>query len=233
VKILIIEDNPRLSERIKHHLQKQYLVEVARTGDEAIVIASSQTIDLILLDLGLPDMKGLEVCQKIRELGVVAPILVLTGIDLVEQKVELLNAGADDYMTKPFESSELKARIRALERRRHRQPPQETLSIGDLTLDPSTRTVVRAGVPIMLRRKEFDILEYLIKHKGRVLSRQMIINHAWVSTTVAWTGSVDVHIKQLRDKVDKPFHQKLIKTTYGVGYSISDTQTSELATKAQ
>jgi DNA-binding response OmpR family regulator len=233
VKILIIEDNPRLSERIKHHLQKQYLVEVARTGDEAIVIASSQTIDLILLDLGLPDMKGLEVCQKIRELGVVAPILVLTGIDLVEHKVELLNAGADDYMTKPFESSELKARIHALERRRHRQPPEETLRISDLTLDPSTRTVVRAGVPIMLRRKEFDILEYLIKHKGRVLSRQMIINHAWVSTTVAWTGSVDVHIKQLRDKVDKQFQQKLIKTTYGVGYSISDTQTSELAAKAQ
>jgi two-component system copper resistance phosphate regulon response regulator CusR len=233
VKILIIEDNPRLSERIKHHLQKQYLVEVARTGDEAIVIASSQTIDLILLDLGLPDMKGLEVCQKIRELGVVAPILVLTGIDLVEHKVELLNAGADDYMTKPFESSELKARIHGLERRRHRQPPEETLRISDLTLDPSTRTVVRAGVPIMLRRKEFDILEYLIKHKGRVLSRQMIINHAWVSTTVAWTGSVDVHIKQLRDKVDKQFQQKLIKTTYGVGYSISDTQTSELAAKAQ
>jgi DNA-binding response OmpR family regulator len=220
MKVLVIEDNPRLSDRIKIHLSKSYLVEVARSGDDAIEIVTSQTIDIILLDLGLPDMPGIEVCRKIRELGITAPILILTGIDDVTSKVELLDAGADDYMTKPFDTSELKARINALERRRDRHPPENDLKIDDLIVSPSKRSVVRSGKDIKLRRKEFDILEYLLKNKDRVLSRQMIINHAWISTSATWTGSVDVHIKQLRDKIDKPFQRQLIKTTYGVGYSI-------------
>lgn len=180
MKVLVVEDNPRLSERIKYHLRKHCLVEVANNGDEAISMASSQPADVILLDLGLPDMPGLEVCQKIRELGIATPILVLTGNDETLSKVELLNSGADDYMTKPFEASELIARINALERRRNRNAPEDILTLEDLTLRPSTRTVTRAGIEIKLRRKEFDILEYLLKNKGRVLSRQMIINHAWV-----------------------------------------------------
>jgi DNA-binding response OmpR family regulator len=220
MKVLVIEDNPRLAERIKSLLQKYYLIEVASSGDEAISIAASQTTDVILLDLGLPDMNGLEVCQKIRELGVIAPILVLTGVDDIPSRVSLLNAGADDYMTKPFDADELKARINALERRRNRSPPQDDLTIRDLILSPAKRTVTRNGVNVNLRRKEFDILEYLLKNKGRVLSRQMIINHAWISTSTAWTGSVDVHIKQLRDKIDRPFLVPIIKTTYGVGYSV-------------
>jgi DNA-binding response OmpR family regulator len=227
LKVLIIEDNPRLAERIKDHLHKYYLVEVALTGDEGIAIASTHTVDVILLDLNLPDMPGLEVCQKIRELGVVSPVIVLTGIDTSNTKVDLLNAGADDYMTKPFVANELRARINALERRRQRKPPETTLRAGDLTLNSASRTVERSGQQIQLRRKEFDILEYLLKNKGRVLSRQMIINHAWISTTVAWTGSVDVHIKQLRDKVDKPFNTPLIKTSYGVGYSIESDKIVE------
>ena len=220
MKVLVIEDNPRLADRIKNLLQKHYLIELAGSGDEAISIATSQTTDVILLDLGLPDMSGLEVCQKIRELGVIAPILVLTGVDDIPSRVSLLNAGADDYITKPFDADELKARINALERRRNRSPPQDELVIRDLVLSPTKRTVTRSGLDVKLRRKEFDILEYLLKNKGRVLSRQMIINHAWVSTSTAWTGSVDVHIKQLRDKIDRPFLIPIIKTTYGVGYSI-------------
>ena len=220
MKVLVIEDNPRLAERIKSHLSKHYLVEVAQSGDEAIGIAATHTSDIILLDLGLPDMPGIEVCQKLRALGVTAPILVLTGIDDIPNRVALLNKGADDYMTKPFDSGELKARINALERRRNRSPPSDELTVRDLILNPAKRTVVRNGIDVKLRRKEFDILEYLIKNQGRVLSRQMIINHAWISTSTAWTGSVDVHIKQLRDKIDRPFEAPIIKTTYGVGYSV-------------
>lgn len=224
MKVLVIEDNPLLSDRIKHCLQKHYLVEIARSGDEGISLATSQLTDIILLDLGLPDMHGREVCQKIRELGITVPILVLTGDDEVPSKIELLDTGADDYMTKPFDANELKARINALERRRSKEPPEENLVIEDLVMNPSKRTVTRAGVLVQLRRKEFDILEYLLKNKGRVLSRQMIINHAWTSASTTWTGSVDVHIKQLRDKIDKPFQTYLIKTTYGVGYSIEAPQ---------
>lgn len=220
MKVLVIEDNPRLADRIKNHLRKNYLVEVAQSGDEAIGIAAANTDDIILLDLGLPDMSGLEVCQKLRHLGITAPILVLTGVDTIPSRVSLLDAGADDYMTKPFDAGELKARINALERRRNRSPLAEDLVARDLVLNPATRTVTRDGKDVKLRRKEFDILEYLLKNKGRVLSRQMIINHAWISTSSAWTGSVDVHIKQLRDKIDKPFLVPIIKTTYGVGYSI-------------
>jgi len=220
MKVLVVEDNPRLADRIKNLLQKNYLIELASSGDEAISIATSKTTDVILLDLGLPDMNGLHVCQKVRELGVSAPILVLTGVDDIPSRVSLLNAGADDYMTKPFDAAELKARINALERRRHRSPPEEDLKARDLILSPARRTVTRGGIEVKLRRKEFDILEYLLKNKGRVLSRQMIINHAWISTSTAWTGSVDVHIKQLRDKIDRPFLVPIIKTTYGVGYSV-------------
>jgi len=224
MKVLVIEDNPRLADRIKNLLQRNYLIELAASGDEAISIAATQTTDIILLDLGLPDMNGLEVCKKIRELSITAPILVLTGMDDIITKVELLDAGADDYMTKPFDASELKARINALERRRDRSPLEEDLKAQDLLLNPAKRIVTRSGKMINLRRKEFDILEYLLKNKGRVLSRQMIINHAWISTSAAWTGSVDVHIKQLRDKIDRPFQIPIIKTTYGVGYSINTSE---------
>jgi DNA-binding response OmpR family regulator len=224
MKVLVIEDNPRLADRIKNLLQRNYLIELASSGHEGISIAASHTADIILLDLGLPDMNGLEVCQKIRELNITAPILVVTGMDNILSKVDLLNADADDYVTKPFDANELKARINALERRRDRTPPEIDLKAQDLVLNPAKRTVTRNGVEVNLRRKEFDILEYLLKNKGRVLSRQMIINHAWVSTSAAWTGSVDVHIKQLRDKVDRPFPIPIIKTTYGVGYSINTSE---------
>ena len=224
MKVLVIEDNPRLADRIKTLLQKYHLVEHASTGDQAISISVSNPVDIIMLDLNLPDMSGLDVCQKLRGLAIQAPILVVTGIDTIESKVDLLNAGADDYIVKPFEPKELRARIDALARRRNRLPPEENLTAHDLVLNSAARTVTRSGVPIELRRKEFDILEYLLKNKGRVLSRQMIINHAWISTSSAWTGSVDVHIKQLRDKIDKPFPVSVIKTTYGVGYSIQKNE---------
>lgn len=220
MKLLIIEDNPRLSARMKQQLQKWYIVEVADSGDEGLRLASTDSFDLILLDLGLPDTPGLEVCRQLRQLTRETPILIVTGIDTVASRVELLEAGADDYITKPFDISEMRARINALARRRERNAAIPLIVVGDLVIDPAKRTVNRNGVPITLRRKEFDILEYLAAHVGRVVSRQMIINHAWPITTKGWTGSVDVHIKQLRDKVDKPFSYPLIKTSYGIGYMV-------------
>jgi len=220
MKLLVIEDNPRLTARIKQQLQRWYIVEVAHTGDEGLRLVSSSPFDLILLDLGLPDTPGLEVCRQIRQLTTHTPILVVTGVDTTESKVDLLDAGADDYITKPFDLSELRARINALARRGDRSASIPLVTVGDLTIDPASRKVARSNIPISLRRKEFDILEYLARNVGRVLSRQMIINHAWPTTSTSWTGSVDVHIKQLRDKVDKPFSYPLIKTSYGVGYMV-------------
>ena len=220
MKILVIEDNPRLAIRIKQQLRKWYLVETALSGDEGLQQISTDSFDIVLLDLGLPDTPGLEVCKQIRFISKDIPILVVTGIDTTESRVELLDAGADDYITKPFDISELRSRINALARRRLRSISEENIIVGDLVINPSSRNVTRNGLEINLRRKEFDILEYLASHAGRVMSRQMIINHAWTSTSSSWIGSVDIHIKQLRDKVDRPFSYPLIKTAYGVGYVV-------------
>lgn len=220
MKLLIIEDNPRLASRIKKQLRQWFIVETAASGDEGLRLASTAIFDIVLLDLGLPDTPGLMVCKQLRQLSKDIPILVVTGIDTTESRVELLDAGADDYITKPFELAELKARINALARRRSRNESQSNITIGDLIIEPSSRFVSRAGQSILLRRKEFDILEYLAANAGRVMSRQQIINHAWPTGSSSWVGSVDVHIKQLRDKIDKPFSYPLIKTTYGVGYMV-------------
>lgn len=220
MKILVIEDNPRLAERIKRQLQKWFIVEIAQSGNEGLQLAVNNSFDIILLDLGLPDMSGLEVCKHLRNISADIPILVVTGVDTSISRIELLDTGADDYITKPFDPPELIARINALTRRRARSESHAVITVGDLLISPGKRTVIRAGTPIILRRKEFDILEYLALNKGRVMSRQMIINHAWPSTSASWIGSVDVHIKQLRDKVDKPFDYPLIKTSYGVGYMV-------------
>lgn len=221
MKILIIEDNPRLAQRIKQQLQKWYIVELASSGTEGIQVVSGNIYDLVLLDLGLPDMTGLEVCKHIRNLTPDIPILVVSGIDTTVSRIELLDSGADDYITKPFDPAELVARINALARRRGRSASQKCITIGDLVVEPGPRIAKRAGEYIKLRKKEFDILEYLALHQGQVVSRQMIINHAWPSNSSSWVGSVDVHIKQLRDKIDKPFSYPLIHTSYGVGYMIA------------
>lgn len=220
MKILVIEDNPRLADRIKTQLRKWYIVEHAASGSSGLEMMANADFDLIMLDLGLPDMRGLQVCSNIRMLSPNIPILVLTGIDTLSSRVELLDTGADDYLTKPFEPEELIARINALSRRRVRNEVLTKIKIDSLVIDPANRTVTREGQQINLRRKEFDILEYLALNKGRVMPRQMIINHAWSSTSSSWVGSVDVHIKQLRDKIDRPFEKQLIKTSYGIGYLI-------------
>lgn len=220
MKIVVIEDNPRLAEKVRQQLYQSHLVEIAHSGDAGLDLITNGAFDLVILDLQLPDIPGLEVCRLIRKISNDIPILVVTGVDTSASRVTLLENGADDYITKPFDAAELRARINALARRRKRSTHTAILTVGDLTINSTKRQVERAGTLINLRRKEFDILEYLVSHAGRIMSRQMIIDHAWSSTTTSWVGSVDVHIKQLRDKVDRPFAYPLIKTSYGIGYYI-------------
>jgi len=216
MKVLIVDDNQRLVDRMRFRLRKWFVIDTASSGHDALVAIESDTFDIVLLDLGLPDMHGREVCRRIRSISAV-PILILTGANETDTVVDLLNNGADDYMTKPFDAQELRARINALLRRRS-STVATVLAVEDLIIDLSTHTVYRGDTPIALRRKEFDILEYLAINKGRVVSREMIIHHAWSTTAGAWVGSVDVHIKHIRDKIDKPFATHLLKTVYGIGF---------------
>jgi DNA-binding response OmpR family regulator len=223
MRILIVDDSSAITAALRHGLKGYYTVEATSLGQEAIELAEHD-FDVIILDLGLPDMKGIEVCRHIRSVGIQAPILVLTANEEAAQKVSLLDAGADDYLTKPFNLEELKARLRALLRRHNSRISQSSLSVGDLELDIASRRVRRANQDIELRRKEFDLLECLMRNTGHVISRATILNVVWGPDTEVWTNAIDVHIKHLRDKVDKPFSRPLIQTVHGVGYKIDANQ---------
>ncbi|MDB5161590.1 MAG: DNA-binding response regulator [Candidatus Saccharibacteria bacterium] len=218
MKLLVVEDNARLAERITEKLHKLHSVDVAENGHEVMDKVSHMNYAVIILDLGLPDMTGLEICRQLRKQSVNTPILILTGNGETDSKVDLLNEGADDYMTKPFNTDELKARVKALGRRRSRLSVSPELQYLDLKMDVDQRIVTRAGQMIYLRRKEFDILEYLLSNQGRVLTREMIMNHVWDADKTSWLSTVDVHIKHLRDKIDRQFEIPIIKTVYGLGY---------------
>jgi DNA-binding response OmpR family regulator len=220
MRALIIEDNRNIRLSLKRGLRDLSVIEFAGQGEEGIRLAEQNNHDIIVLDLGLPDITGLEVCIRIRAAGITTPILVLSADIDSKQKVILLNSGADDYLTKPFSLEELKARMKALLRRGSVELKGNCLRVADLELDCDTRTVTRANQPISLRRKEFDLLEYLMRNNGFVVSRSMVMDHVWGAETDTWTNAIDVHIKYLLDKVDKPFKLQLIKTVHGVGYKI-------------
>jgi two-component system OmpR family response regulator len=223
MKLLIIEDNRLLISSLKKLLDALYIVDFVRTGREGIENANSFKYSVILLDLGLPDMNGFDVCRELRQANITTPVIILSVQKASESSVKLLNCGADDYLAKPFNGDELKARIAALLRRNQEMVEENVKSIGDLTINITRRQVWRSGVTISLRRKEFDILEYLVTNHGRALTRSMILDYAWESGTEGWNNTVDVHIKHLRDKVDRPFGGSLIKTAYGIGYMVDDT----------
>lgn len=223
MKILYIDDNRLLIDSVKKLLGKVYTVDFAENGYDGLQCALAVRYSVILLDLHLPDMDGFEVCRKLRAANVTAPIMILSVRKDPESSVKLLNSGADDYITKPFNSEALKARVAAVLRRGQAMSKETVIQVGDLTVNVTRRQVLRAGIPISLRRKEFDILEYLTSNRGRVLTRGMILSHVWEAGTERWNNTVDVHIKYLRDKVDRPFEKPLIKTAYGVGYMIDDT----------
>jgi DNA-binding response OmpR family regulator len=223
MKVLYIDDNRLLAHSVKKILDPTYVVDLRLTGREGIATARSTKYAVILLDLCLPDMNGLDVCRELRRHNVGAPILVLTVQKDPLMSVQLLNCGADDYVTKPFNSDVLKARIAALLRRGQEVEVEKIIGVSDLKVNVTRRQVWRSGVKIPLRRKEFDILEYLAANRGRTLTRAMIIDHVWESGKEGWNNTVDVHIKNLRDKIDRPFDKALIKTTYGIGYMIDDS----------
>lgn len=225
MKLLCIDDNVELIESLRHFLAAGSSLASATAGKEGLVLASKNHYDAIILDLGLPDISGKEVCMQLRKRSVHTPVLVLSGIKDPDIKVALLEAGADDYMTKPFTIDELRARLFVLLKRSGAGAPQENLyllKVGSLTLDPLSRRVERSGNLIKLRRKEFDILEYLMRNKDKIVTRPMIMDNVWGSDTTSWDGTINVHIKRLRDQVDRPYTHKLIKTSYGLGYTIND-----------
>ncbi len=219
MKILLVEDNDRLADRLSEKLGKKYVVDRAATASEAHMLSSKVDYNLILLDLGLPDENGADFCKEIRRQNNV-PIIILTGEFDTATKVSLLEIGADDFIVKPFDYTELTARIDAVSRRQSRPHLKKTLVHKDLVVNTERQEVSRAGQEIKLRKKEFQILEYLLLNKGRILTREMILSHAWGHDTTSWKGTVDVHIKHLRDKIDRPFDEKYVKTVYGLGYRV-------------
>jgi len=222
MKILVVEDEHRLADLLRRALEhERHNVELAYDGDDGLQRAQSATFDLVVLDVMLPKLDGFEVCRRLREEEIRTPVLMLTARDAVSDRVEGLDAGADDYLTKPFAVAELLARVRALGRRGP-QAASETLQVSDLTLDPGRHVVRRAGKHVDLTRTEFALLEYLMRHPGQVLTRQQIMDHVWGYDYETMTNVVDIYVHYLRNKIERGFGGKLIRTVRGVGYSITD-----------
>lgn len=218
----MVEDEDKIAAFIKKGLEEEgYAVDVVGDGESALDYASSVDYDVIILDIMLPRRDGISVCQKLRERGCNAPILMLTARDAVDDRVRGLDAGADDYLVKPFAFRELVARIRAL-LRRPRDVISSQLQVGDLVLDTRTRVAQRGGRKIELTAREYALLEFLMRNKNQVLTRTQIAEHVWDYDFFSESNIVDVYIRYLRVKVDADFEPKLIQTVRGVGYKISD-----------
>ena len=222
MRILIVEDEHKISAYLKRGLEEQgYAVDTAFTGIEALDWVQAAPYDLIILDIMLPEIDGITLCRELRVRGMRMPILMLTARDAIDDRVTGLDAGADDYLIKPFSFNELLARVRALLRRNQDAPKVTTLQVGDLVLDTLARRVSREGKRIDLTPKEYAILEFLMREKGRVLTRTQIAEHVWNYEVYNQSNIVDVYIRNLRRKVDDGYQLKLIRTVRGVGYQIS------------
>jgi DNA-binding response OmpR family regulator len=222
MKLLVVEDDKAISEALKEGLEDEsYAVDVAYDGDEGYRAASADEYDLIILDVMMPEMNGYEVCKKLRSEGNSTPILMLTAKGEGRDVIEGLDTGADDYLAKPFSFDVLLARIRAL-LRRPSEKIAEVLQVGDLTLNPATKKVERAGKPVQLTSKEYAVLEYLMRNAGIVQSKETIINHVWDFDADVLPNNVELFVMFLRRKIDKPFGKPLIHTVSGFGYKIED-----------
>ncbi len=225
MRILIVEDETGIASFIKRGLEEEaYAVDLAADGEEGLGWISSYDYDLIVMDIMLPGMDGIALCRKLRARGIKTPVLMLTAKDTVDDRVAGLDAGADDYLVKPFAFKELLARLRALLRRRHNEDNNK-LVVADLELDLLSRRTTRQGAEIELTNREFALLELLMRYRGRVLSRTVIAEHVWDYTFDSQTNVIDVYIRQLRKKIDGPFEQKLIRTVRGAGYKIQGGNT--------
>lgn len=221
-KLLLVEDDRPIARALALALRSTYAIDSVHDGAQALSQLSNCEYALVVLDLNLPDLSGLEVCQQLRARGITTPVLILTGESGVLTKIHLLDAGANDYLTKPFSLGELKARLRVLQRFGSSAAPRSRqLSAGGLLLNRHAHTITREGVTIALRRKEFAVLECLMEHAGSVVTRSTLTRHAWHGPDEPWTNTIDVHVKYLRDKLDRPFGQPLIQTVHGLGYRLA------------
>ena len=222
MRVLVVEDEVKMAGLLKRGLEEEgYAVDTAGDGREALWLATENPYDAIVLDVMLPDLDGFEVCRRLRDAGRWSPVLMLTARDAVPDRVEGLDAGADDYLTKPFSFAELLARVRALVRRGTPERPP-ALGAGNLTLDPATRRVARGDATIELTAKEFALLEFLMRHPGEVLSRTRLIEHVWDFAYEGDSNVVDVYVRYLREKVDRPFGTDSIETVRGAGYRLRE-----------
>jgi two-component system OmpR family response regulator len=220
MRILVVEDELKMASLLRRGLLEEgHAVDIARTGDDALWMAQTAEYDALVLDLMLPTIDGLEVCRRLRANGVWSPVLMLTARDGVEDRVAGLDAGADDYLPKPFSFAELLARLRALMRRGVAERPT-VLEVGDLRLDPATRQVWRGDAEVELSGKEFALLETFMRRPGQVLTRDQLLEHAWDYGYENRSNIVDVYIRYLREKVDRPFERDSIETVRGVGYRL-------------
>jgi two-component system OmpR family response regulator len=220
MRVLIVEDEVKMAGLLRRGLREEGLAaDIARTGDDALWMARATEYDAIVLDVMLPGTDGFDVCRLLREADVWSPVLMLTARDAVDDRISGLDAGADDYLTKPFSFAELLARLRALARR----PPLErptVLEVGDLRLDPATRQVWRGDVEVHLSAKEFAVLETFMRRPGQVLSRYQLLEHCWDYGYENRSNVVDVYVRYLRDKVDRPFGRDSLETVRGAGYRL-------------
>lgn len=224
MQILVIEDEPKVGKALEEGLRAEgYEVQLAKTGEDGFFLASSLSFDLIVLDVMLPGRDGIEVLTALRKQGLRTPVLLLTAKDTIEDRVSGLDSGADDYLVKPFAFPELSARIRAL-LRRGKPEPVSPLKVETLEIDLGTRTVTREGRRIELTAREYELLEFLVKNKGRVVSREMLAHDVWKESARATPldNVIDVHVARLRRKIDDPFERKLLHTVRGVGFFLGE-----------
>jgi DNA-binding response OmpR family regulator len=222
MRILLVEDNHRLHHSLRASLEEDgYAVDSTYDGEEAENYALSTSYDLIILDIMLPKKDGFQVCRELREEGVRSLILMLTARDAIEDRVQGLDTGADDYLVKPFSMKELRARLRAL-LRRNQAEKSSRLEIADLTLDPATHQVERGGVPVDLTTREYAMLEYLMRNPNRLVTREMIEAHLWNYDFVPTSNVIDVYIRRLRQKIDDGSSLKLLSTVRGAGYRLDE-----------
>jgi DNA-binding response OmpR family regulator len=221
MKLLLINHQPDIVLGLYRALRRDYAIECVATGQSALAKLRQNNYDVIILDLDIDDMPGLNVCEQIRSLGIDTPILILASSTDTNSKVTLLDSGANDYLTKPFQRAELEARLRVMTRRRiQNQLYHSRLVVGDLVLDTGKLLASRSGLPIMLRRKEFALLECLMRNAGSVVTSTILSSQAWEEDEETMANTLHVHIKHLRDKIDKPYRSALIRTVHGLGYKI-------------
>lgn len=223
MRILVIEDEHKIANAVKQGLvQENYAVDVEYDADSGLGSALNESYDVMIIDRMLPgSIEGVDICREIRQAGIHTPILLLTAKDQTRDKVEGLNAGADDYLVKPFSFEELLARVRAL-MRRPVETTGTTLKVDDLSLDPVTYEVKRAGTKVELSAKEFALLEYMMRNSNRVLTKDNIISHVWDFDSDVLPNTVEVYIGYLRGKIDKPFKKQLLHTQRGFGYILGN-----------